>query len=370
MSNPNPNLWRIFVPWATKSFLFIHQSIYCLFTTTRVLFQKADKVTAAGQTVQDVDSQQSQTDSRRVIKVWNIYRNKASFKQVQSKRVTDSVPTSTRQVCVCLVRQTDGSAVWGRVLKKIWNTPKFSLSSFQSRAGSPQTVTNLIPSCIIRLFYSDNMNLCGGKAREGELTDDWAKDGVDERMMDGAACVCDSLDFFFQFNTLHFITGKIAVIHFSHWWSFYHYDVDLGLLAHTIKYWPDCCIYYFRSSSLAALRHRVECKDGAAQTGRVGRDHLKTNKRILKKSKMQREPMEGGQNEVDQEGIIDRSHQSRCFLSDLCLYAVLVVIGSALLVQSPSLSLSLTETSVVETFPKALGWMEGWLEKPGLLVLK
>lgn len=143
---------------------------------------------------------------------------------MQSKRVPDSVPTSTRQVCVCLVRQTDGSAVWEHVLKKIWNTPKFSLSSLQSCAGSPQTVTNLIPSCIIHLFYSDNMNLCGGKAREGELTADWAKDGVEERMMDGA-CACDSLDFFFQFNTLHFIKGKIVVVHFSHWWCFYHYDM-------------------------------------------------------------------------------------------------------------------------------------------------
>lgn len=72
---------------------------------------------------------------------------------------------------------------------------------------------------------------------------------------------------------------------------------------------------------------------------------------------MHREPVEGGQNDVDQEGVIDRSHQSRCFFSDLRLYAVLAVIRSALLVQSPSLSL--TETCVVETFPKALGWMEG-----------
>lgn len=70
---------------------------------------------------------------------------------------------------------------------------------------------------------------------------------------------------------------------------------------------------------------------------------------------MLREPVEGGQKEVDQEGVIDRSHQSRCFLSDLRLYAVLAVICSALLVQSPSL----TETSVMETFPKALGWIEG-----------
>lgn len=215
----NVYFWRNFVPCATKSFLFIHQSIYCLFTTTHVLFQvaqKTDKVTAAGKTVQDVDSQQSQTDSRRVIKVWNIYRNKASFKHVQSKRVPDSVPTSTRRECVCLVRQTDGSAVWEHVLKKIWNTPKFSLSSFQSRAGSPQTVTNLIPSCIIRLFYSDNMNLCGGKAREGELTDDWAKDGVEERMMDGA-CVCDSLDGFFPqfFSPILYILLKEKLLLYS-----------------------------------------------------------------------------------------------------------------------------------------------------------
>lgn len=52
---------------------------------------------------------------------------------------------------------------------------------------------------------------------------------------------------------------------------------------------------------------------------------------------MQREPVGVGQNEVDQEGVIDRSHQSRCFLSDLCVNAVLAVICSALLVQSPSL---------------------------------
>lgn len=196
-------------------YLSIHPSIHCLFATTHVLFQvaqKEDKVTAAGQTVQDIESQQSQTDSRRVIKVWNIYRNKASFKHVQSKRVPDSVPTSTRQVWVCLVRQADGSAVWEHVLKKIWNTPKFSFSSFQSRAGSPQTVTNLIPSCIIRLFYSDNMNLCGGKAREGELTDDWAKDGVEERMMDGA-CVCDSLDFFFPNSILYILLKEKLLLY-------------------------------------------------------------------------------------------------------------------------------------------------------------
>lgn len=53
---------------------------------------------------------------------------------------------------------------------------------------------------------------------------------------------------------------------------------------------------------------------------------------------MQREPVEGGQNEVNQEGIIDQSHLSRCFLSDLCLYAVLAVICSALLAHWPSLA--------------------------------
>lgn len=41
------------------------------------------------------------------------------------------------------------------------------------------------------------MNLCSGKAREGELTDDWAKDGVEEGMMDGVRVyVCVSLDLF------------------------------------------------------------------------------------------------------------------------------------------------------------------------------
>lgn len=76
----NVYLWRNFAPCASKSFFFlIYPSIYCLLATTRVLFQvaqKADKVTAAGQTVRDVDSQQSETDSRRVIKVCHIYRNK------------------------------------------------------------------------------------------------------------------------------------------------------------------------------------------------------------------------------------------------------------------------------------------------------
>lgn len=84
-----------------------------LFTIIQVLFQevqKDDKVPVAGQIVKDGERQQSEMDLRRVIKDCNIYKNKSSFKQTQSKQAPNSRPTSKRQVSVCLVRETDGSA--------------------------------------------------------------------------------------------------------------------------------------------------------------------------------------------------------------------------------------------------------------------
>lgn len=113
--------------------------------------------------------------------------------------------------------------------RKIW---KFSLSPFQSCAG-PQTVTNLIPSSIIqRPFCSDNMNLCRGEAREGELTDDWAKDGVEERMMDGA-CVCVWFFRFLSNLTFFFLLKDKLLLYVFHASTI----MICGTLAHTNKYW-------------------------------------------------------------------------------------------------------------------------------------
>lgn len=128
-----------------------------------------------------------------------------------------------------------------------------------------KTVTNLIPNCIIqRLFCSDNMNLCRGKARGGDLTDDWAKDGVEGRMMDGVyLCACGwerFLSFLGDFfNSIFYILLKRKncwYLIFTLWSVFFtlvkkvisvtkagfmllqFWYVELGTLAHTEKCWP------------------------------------------------------------------------------------------------------------------------------------
>lgn len=105
--------WRKFTQCAPSPvYLSLRQSMV-LFTITQVLFQevqKDDKVPVAGQIVKDGERQQSEMDLSRVIKDCNVYKNKPSFKQTQRKQAPDSGPTCKRQVSVCLVRETDGSA--------------------------------------------------------------------------------------------------------------------------------------------------------------------------------------------------------------------------------------------------------------------
>lgn len=155
--------------------------------------QKEDKVTAAGKIVKSVDGQLSKTDLRRPIKDCNIYKNGCGFKRGRRKPDPDSRPTFKRQVSVCLVRETDGSAAWQQAFKNTdMKQAQVQSLLFAVVLATRKTVTNLIPGCIIqRLLCSDNMNLCRGKARGGDLTDDWAKDGGQERMMDSMySCTC------------------------------------------------------------------------------------------------------------------------------------------------------------------------------------
>lgn len=117
-------------------YLSIHLSV--LFTMTSVLFQvvqKEDKVTAAGQNVQDVDRQHSETDLRSVIKDYTFDKNKYSFKQAQSKQDPDSRRTSKQQVSL-LARATDWSAAW-RHAEDRHETSLGSISPLCSHAGSP-----------------------------------------------------------------------------------------------------------------------------------------------------------------------------------------------------------------------------------------
>lgn len=92
--------------WRKRAFLFI----CCLFTTARVLFQvaqKADKVTAAGQTVQDVDSQHSETDSRRDIKKSGISIEIKLLFQTRAERAGSWQRSYFHAAGVCLLGKTD-----------------------------------------------------------------------------------------------------------------------------------------------------------------------------------------------------------------------------------------------------------------------
>lgn len=137
-----------FAERAPKSFLSIYQSIHLLSCLQSLKcfskwFKRKTKVTAAGQIVQDVDRLHRKRGLRRVIKECNIYKDKSSFKHAQNKQVPDSKPTSKRQVSVCLVRETDGSAAWQQAFKNTDMKQAYVQSLlFAVALAAPKTVTN------------------------------------------------------------------------------------------------------------------------------------------------------------------------------------------------------------------------------------
>lgn len=107
--------------------------------------------------------------------------------------LTADLLSNGRCLSVGVVRETDGSAAWQQAFKNTdMKQARAQSLPIALMLAAPKTMTNLIPDHIILcLFCSENMNLCRGRTRGGDLTNDWAKDGVEGRMMDSVyLCVC------------------------------------------------------------------------------------------------------------------------------------------------------------------------------------